>query len=266
MLRQPRGFTLLEMILALAIGLVLMIGLYNVLHMQFQQAESGRIIQQEATVARSILARITRDILSTMGPVAITPTASSSSGAGGGTGGTSASGASSTTTTDTSTAITFNNGVLGTNNMLVLTVTKVPWEVVNSDPTQQASFADLRRVSYWMGSDGTRSGLAMQVLKQPTSNDLGSIPPDVVPDNIIPEVKDVTFQYFDGVSWQDSWDGTTLGGPTGETPIGPPSAISVTIVLYRKGPNNIDLPDDQLPRYTQWIAIPSGNNFPQTGQ
>jgi hypothetical protein len=113
----------------------------------------------------------------------------------------------------------------------------------------------------------TNDGLAYQELMQATSNDLNTVPPDVSADSyriMASEVKDVIFQYFDGVNWQDSWDGTTLGGPTGEIPIGPPSAIKITLTLSRKGADNNDLPDDQLPRYPYLVAIPSGNNFPQT--
>ena len=55
MLRQPTrrlkpGFTLLEMVLALLIGVVLMYSLYSVLNMQVQQAQGGRLILHEATL------------------------------------------------------------------------------------------------------------------------------------------------------------------------------------------------------------------------
>jgi hypothetical protein len=237
-----------------------MISLYSVLNLQVQQAQTGRLILHEGTLARSILTRMSRDILSNLGPVPPVATASSSSG------GSSASTSTSTTTTDTSTTITFNNGVYGTNNVLVLTVSKVP--PPSSDPTQQATVADLRRVSYWLAS-GDSAGLAWQELQQATGNDLSSIPPDVDPGSykiIAPEVKDVVFQYYDGTSWQDSWDGTTLGGPTGDIPIGPPSAISITLTFSRKGVDNSDLPESQLPKYTHVVAIPAGNHFPQTNQ
>jgi prepilin-type N-terminal cleavage/methylation domain-containing protein len=240
------GFTLLEMVLALSIGLVLMISLYSVLSMQVQQAQTGRLILAEGTLARSILTRMAKDILSNLGPVPPVATAPSSGG--------SSSGSSGTSTTDTSSTFVFNNGVYGTNNVLVLTVSKVP--PPGSDPTQQATVADLRRVSYWLAS-GDPSGLAWQELQQATGNDLSSIPPDVDPSTykiMAAEVKDVAFQYFDGTTWQ------------GDIPIGPPSAISITLTFSRKNVDGSDLPDSQLPKYTHVVAIPAGNNFPQTNQ
>jgi prepilin-type N-terminal cleavage/methylation domain-containing protein len=270
------GFTLLEMILALAIGLVLMISLYNVLNMQVYQSQAGRVIQQEGTLARNIFARMTENILANIGPVPVPPPSASSttSSAPSGTATTapaagsaatapsSSTEASSTTmaTSDTSGTITLNNGVYGTSNMLILTVSKVP---SRADPTGQATDCDLRRVSYWLDS----GGLAYQELMQPTSSDLNSLPPDVPQGSyaiLAPEVKDIRFEYFDGAGWQDSWDGTTLGGPTGEIPIGPPSAIRITLTFSRKGADNTELPE-QAP-YQHVVAIPAGNNFPQTNQ
>jgi prepilin-type N-terminal cleavage/methylation domain-containing protein len=272
---KARGFTLLEMVLALLIGVVLMYSLYSVLNQQVQQAQGGRLILHEATLARSLLTRIGSDILGTLGAANPKATGSGASSA--------SSGTSSTTmgTTSDSTVV-FNNGVYGTSNTLVLTVSKVPRDLnftqvlgssaASADPTQQtASLSDLARISYWMVGGGQASpspsaGLARQELKQATSNDLSSIPPDVDSSTykLIPEVKDIAFQYFDGVSWNDTWDGTTLGGPTGEIPIGPPSAIKITLTFFRRGIDNTDLPDSTLPQYQHVVAIPAGNNFPAT--
>src|SRR5262245_2909067 len=101
--RSRPGFTLLEMILALSIGLILLISLYNVLNMQVQQAQGGRLVLQESLVARGIFQRMTKDILSSLGPVITQPAAASSSSGttSGTTGATGASATSSTGTTGT---------------------------------------------------------------------------------------------------------------------------------------------------------------------
>jgi prepilin-type N-terminal cleavage/methylation domain-containing protein len=259
------GFTLLEMVLALSIGLVLMISLYSVLNLQVQQTQNGRLILNEGKLARGILARMTRDILSSLGPVTTQPAPAS---------GPPPVGSSAATTITNDSTIVFNTGIYGTSNMVMLTVSKVPrWWVDQAqppalaDPTQQATACDLRRISYWIVTDGGKPALAVQELMQATSSDLTTVPPDVTPGSyqiLASEVKDVTFQYFDGVSWNDTWDGTTLGGPTGEIPIGPPSAISITLTFSRPSVDGVDPPD--APKYTHVVAIPAGNNFPQTNQ
>ena len=208
------GFTLLEMILALSIGLVLMISLYSVLNLQVQQTQSGRRILNEGKLARGILARMTRDILSNLGPVTTQPAPASgsagagASGAAGGAAAVPASGGAATTTVTSDSTIAFNTGIYGTSNMLMLTVSKVPrWWVDQAqppalaDPTQQATSCDLRRISYWIVTDGGKPALAVQELMQATSNDLTTVPPDVLSSRLttrywLPEVKDVTFQVF----------------------------------------------------------------------
>ena len=49
-------------------------------------------------------------------------------------------------------------------------------------------------------------------------------------DVIAGEVKDLTFEYFDGSGWAGSWDGSILG-PDGVTPQGPPRAVRVTLTM-----------------------------------
>jgi prepilin-type N-terminal cleavage/methylation domain-containing protein len=258
------GFTILEMVLALAIAVVLLWGLYNALNMQVQQAHVGRTALQEATLARSILTRMAADIQSNLGPV--NQFLLSNSGTG--------SSSSTTTTPTTDNTFSFNNGVYGQSNVLVLVVSKAPRELnlvgANpSDPTQQATVSDLRRISYWIvPGDDQNSGLVRQDIPQATSNEIMNVPPTVTDTStyqvLAPEVKDITLQYFDGLDWQDTWDGTVLGGPNQDTPIGPPAAIRITLTFQRKAPDGSDLPDSSLPSYQHVVAIPAGNNFPQT--
>ena len=72
------GFTLLEMILALSIGLVLLGALYMTLNGQLFQAQAGRDVVEEGTLARAILTRIANDILGHLGDPGQTPESSSS--------------------------------------------------------------------------------------------------------------------------------------------------------------------------------------------
>jgi hypothetical protein len=103
------------------------------------------------------------------------------------------------------------------------------------DPTAQLP-ADVRRVTYYLSPDGL--GLCRQERPWATADGVwNSTDPDLSTENrdvIAPEVKDVTFEYFDGSAWQSSWDGTQPG-PDGVTPLGPPRAVRATFVLQFPG-------------------------------
>src|SRR5438128_963614 len=67
--RAPRtGYTLLEVIAALAIAALLMSGLYVGLYTQLRFAKSGRDILQRSTSARNLLTRIGNDIVNHLAP------------------------------------------------------------------------------------------------------------------------------------------------------------------------------------------------------
>ena len=52
---------------------------------------------------------------------------------------------------------------------------------------------------------------------------------------IAPEVQSLQLQYYDGTTWQSSWDSTVIG-TDGITPLGPPAAIQITIGVQPTGP------------------------------
>jgi hypothetical protein len=79
---------------------------------------------------------------------------------------------------------------------------------------------------------------------------------------IAPEVKSLTFEYFDGTGWMESWD-STLPGEDGVTPIGPPRAIAITISLLRPGYTEDSPPEAALKQYRHVVAIVTANGLPQ---
>jgi hypothetical protein len=150
----------------------------------------------------------------------------------------SASGSGSGSTTGTSNYV-FT--VQGDSGRLTVYVSRVPRELLTPDVLSGSDTppvaSDLRRVTYWLAGDGSL-GLARQELQTVTSDDAATVPPDGVANEadavIAPEVKSLSFSYFDGSNWQDSWDGSTAG-PDGVTPMGPPLAIAVVIGLVPPG-------------------------------
>ncbi|MCI0740166.1 MAG: type II secretion system protein GspJ [Gemmataceae bacterium] len=265
-MRARKGFTLLEMILALAIGLLLMAALSWMFSTQIQQSQTGREIVEDGTLARSIFTRIANDIVGNLGPV--DPRVLPPPGA-------TAAPPATEETTDTTTTdpaamnetvasdpVYFNKGVQGSADTLVLSVGRVPRELFGL-PTQAQDamqvVSDLRQISYWIAPDN--KGLARQELAGVTGQDVDTAPLDIGnPAIVAPEVKSIAFRYFDGVNWNEEWNGNeVVDVETGAT-YGPPSAIEITIEIVRRNLHG----EESSRKFTHVVVIPAGNNFPQT--
>lgn len=251
-----RGFTLLEMILALLIGLLLMGAVYTMFDRQFTHSKSGREATEEATLVRSIFARISSDIAGCLGPYdpKQVPEASAPSS--------STETANTSTATNTTTvvsAVQFNYGIQGETNSLTVCSTRVPRELLGPDKRRTdvsgaAKVSDLRRISYWMA---TGQGLAYQEVKRVTSENADQAVDDA--DQLIkyvPEVASITFQYWDGSTWTSSWDSNSPGAD-GDTPVGPPAAVEIVIEINRGGEGE----EIRKRAYRHVVSVPTGNNY-----
>lgn len=257
-----RAFSLLEMVLALAIGMLLLLALYVSFDTYIRQAQSGREIVNEATLARNILARITADIGGQIGPVdtrvADYHTASTAPAA------------------DPTSTVSFNNGVYGTGTRLILSnyrIRKAPAKTQRTEPDATVT-SDVQRTAYWMVMSGADIvGLARAEIRQATSPDSDTMDPTTLPEQnkfvIAPEVKSIKFEYYDGGGWKSEgseWDGGFSESADGSAPpLGPPAAIRITLTLKRN-PNK-NAPADQAnldgPVYVSVVAVPTSNSFPQ---
>jgi prepilin-type N-terminal cleavage/methylation domain-containing protein len=280
-----RGFTLLEVILALSVGVLLLGALYVSVDVQLRSAQAGRNIVGQGLLARSILNRMDADISATVSLVdperyrmasSSTSSGSSGSGSSGGSGsgtastsgGNSMSGNSSsngnassngnTSTTSINDAIVLPLSVQGDSTSLNLYLARVPREAMPTDPNAiPLVVSDLRRVSWWL----TSGGLAREEVNIETAPDaLDNLPPGIPDEDAYvyaSEVKNVQFQYFDGSDWQDTWDCTVLGADN-VTPIGPPQAIAITldIAVPQDGKKSDDPPTK---RYRHVVACITAN-------
>jgi hypothetical protein len=161
----------------------------------------------------------------------------------------------------------FNLMVQGDNETLLLYTTELPQRRLgtgNSQTDNDATLPDLRRIGYWLVPGG--KGLARQVLDGPTSTDVQSTGlPDLtgLPEQekyiIARDVTSVTFQYWDGSQYQDTWDGTQVGSD-GMTPIGPPLAIAVTVEVRQ---NTASLNGEALTKtFKTVIPLQAANGIP----
>jgi hypothetical protein len=283
-IRCRKGFTLLEITLAASIGLVLLWGLYVAMDVQLSQAHVGRELIEHGKIARSLFRGITSDINSNLGafdprmlpssgsteapasaaPASATPTPSTSDATANSAAATDASAAATTPESSsepaTDGAVAFNVGVQGGSDWLMLTAGRVPRELAmfQRDASKGQLASDLRRITYWVVEEG---GLARHETTRVTASDLPATPDDI-PDPfscvLAREVIAVTFEYFNGSGWQSTWSGTDPG-EDGETPIGPPAAIAVTLTIQRGQPNA----DGQLQsvNYRHVVVIPSANSL-----
>jgi type II secretory pathway component PulJ len=301
--RKRPAYTLMEIILALAIAVLLLAALYSAVGYQLRQAQTGRDVTSQTTLSRSVVARIESDVASSLAladPARFRnqsknaqsqlaqPSGQATSGQA--TSGQATSGkatSSQPTSGQTGTAantgmlpmaqpadatddsngmagqlgsVVLPSGVIGDNTSLTLYVSKVPGELYASRTGDMGQLvSDIRKIQYWLADNGL--GLCRQEVRVATAEEaLTTAPPggDVNTYLLAPEVKSIEFRYFDGSSWVESWDSTTVGDDT-ITPIGAPRAIEVRVGVLPPGGKD----GDELKYYRHTIAISTANSITQ---
>jgi type II secretory pathway pseudopilin PulG len=259
--RRRPGYTLLEVLLASVVAVVLLGALYSALEVTLVRMDANRNVIVANDLSRAVFNRLTLDLSNALGPLppksggdgttgsaAASPTTtastSSTTAATSASPSPDASGTASTADPATSAAasgvnIPFGSGVVGTDKQLSLFVSRLPTALTDLDvinATDVALPSDLRRVTYYLASDG--AGLARQSKPWVTADGVwNATDPDranELAEVIAPEVKDATFEYYDGGTWQSSWDGSQTD-IDGVSLIGPPRAIRVVLVLEIAG-------------------------------
>lgn len=263
------GYTLLEVILASVIAVILLGALYVALDLMLSRMDAGRDAVGGNDLARAIVVtRMTADLAGTLGPLPpksggspadqsaaggtgtqSTGTQSTGTGTGtqqstaaaGATTGTTGTDAPDPTTSPAATGVDlpFAAGVIGTDKQLVVFAGRAPDGLTDpaaaADPNAVLG-ADFKKIVYYLASDG--GGLCRQVRPMVTADGVwNTTDPDTsteATDVIAPEVRDVTFEYYDGGTWQGSWDGSETSDD-GVTLLGPPRAVRVTLTLEFPG-------------------------------
>jgi len=170
----------------------------------------------------------------------------------------------------------YNLGVQGGTDYCSIYIGRVPrsnfqvdTSTSNSSNSQntQPTDSDLRRIDYWYVYDPDNSGLARQEVVMVTNqDDINNLPPGIADETsyiFAKEVMAVTFEYFDGTTWQSSWDGTVFGSD-GVTPLGPPLAIAITISVARSDVKTTDVSDPSVLTTRHVIHIPTAVTNPST--
>lgn len=247
--RSRAAFTLLEVMVALALSTMLVAAVYAALSLYWQYSTTGQDEVERAQLARAILRQIELDLRSVVykaqAEASDTSSTSGQSSTGGSTSGSSGSSGNSTSGTDTSSdgaAITTtevvdpetayattSSGLYGNAAMLMMHISK-PMPELTFMPNVVAANAltrtsDLMAVAYYVAAEvatgtaqsgGTGSGLARMEgdrLAMSLASQGGGSPMSAALTQILaPEVTAIQFSYFDGLSWRADWDSEMLGG------------------------------------------------------
>ena len=275
--RRPRGFTLLEVLVALSLSLLLISAIYASVRLYYRFSTSGHEDVERTLLARALLRRIELDVRSVMYRAAAPATTSSStqpsstsspsspsSPSNTPSSSSTSSSSSSSSTTPEDSYNTSNTGLYGNMTTLLMHVSKPGHEqmaaLLAAMGNTQMRTSDLVTVAYFVS--GTASGILQQATSSPglarlegdrlalaMADQESSIAFLASKTEILaPEVDAIKFTYFDGFQWRNDWDSNILGGM--------PKAIEVLVEL-RPAPSQSQGGGSSAPNvYRLLIAIP----------
>lgn len=265
--RQSRaargGLTLLEVLLASALGIVLIGGIYAAIDQSWKMTASGKIELERQQIARAVMRRIELDLRAAMfssapsssadeteGLIAAISAVSSATGA---TTGTTTS-TSTSNSTSTSTSSTTEEDPWQTSLGIRGTATELTIDLSHARHTSSLIQSlnplatDLQTVEYGMGAissslaeDGAPGGRLVRLdadgmglvrsqgertsIRDSSEKTSASAVGALpgTPQMLAPEIQTIQFRYFSGVAWQTEWDSVTMEGL--------PRAVEIVIVF-----------------------------------
>lgn len=290
---RRRGFTLLELLVAIAMSGLLIAAVYSGINLYWQYSTAGRDEVERSQIGRAILRRIEVDLRSlvyhkpaaaqsgtsgasssTSSTATSAASGSNSSGSSGSTG--SSTGSSSQTsdvqiTSPETASTTTTSGLFGNATTLMMHISHPRRDLAYSTLPQNtgAPASDLAMVAYFVSGSGTGTlqnmlpvqGLArtegdrmvMSTAEQQSNLQALAARTEI----LAPEVIGLRFSYFDGVHWRYDWDSTVMGGP--------PRAVEVLLELApasasgRAAGSQLPLAQGQSSRiYRLVVALPLG--------
>jgi len=236
---RQRGFTLLELLLAVLVFAIVLAAIHTVFFSAFRLRARTADALERSLPLQQTLAILKRDLANLVPP------------------GGALSGALQSTPTITTTASGVN--VSGSLNRQSGPQFFTAVGIVDDN----APWGELERVSYYLAPPtNTTPGLD---LYRSVARNLLPVTQDQTDDQFLMSgVEAITFQYYNGASWQDTWDSTVVDSMTGLTN-NLPGAIKVQLQLYNDNPRlgtpapvELVVPVTVLARTNASVAITGG--------
>ncbi len=219
--RGRGGFTLLELLLAVAIFSIVLVAINTVFFASMRLRRSVTESVDAALPLNHALAMMRKDLQNAIGPAGVLAgnfRSGAPVGVALGQGSRSTSASSTTTTTaNTSTTTTASpSGTFEAGGLSFFTTTGMLRDEV--------PFADIQEVNYQLLPSEEPNAAGKDLVRSVTRNLLTYATPTSDVQRLVSNVDQLEFQYYDGTQWRDSWD-TTVGD------VGLPTAVRVTIFL-----------------------------------
>ena len=227
--RPPRGFTLLELIVALLIVSIVAGAIFSTLRTAFRAKASAEAAVEPLQRAAVALDFIRRDLESALPPAGLPATGAVPQRL-----------AQSFIGTDGQSDASRSGG-----NVVFFAAVDAPPVKKVLEP-QLCKIADVRQIEYAVITSGQDHLLVRYV----TSNLLASTPPDPDPEILCRGVRSFTLKFSDGTNWYTSWDSTQA---LDSIPVNMlPALVSVTLELEPAATNGQGSPL----RFERMISLP----------
>jgi type II secretion system protein J len=202
-----RGFTLLEILLAVLVFSIVLAAIHTVFFSAFKLRNKTSEAIERSLPLQQTLAVIKRDLANLVPP-----------------GGTLSGALQSTPTASTNTG----GGISGSLNRQSGPQFHTAVGIVDD----QAPWGEIERVSYYLAT-GTNNTPGLDLYRSVARNLLPVLPDQTADQFLMSGVESIAFQYYDGNAWKDTWDSTQADMTTGLTNT-LPRAIKLELQLYNE--------------------------------
>lgn len=223
--KKRTAFTLIEVIVAMGLGMILLAAIYFVMDLQLRSVRSAKSVLIESKIVRGVTNRISTDIRECLAMLFTAPNVESIN--------------NPDAPAPDPVPGQYNMGVQSSGTDLTLYISRYPKYSLADADAGQSVFSDFRTIQYSLTAEGLTRSESRNVLSG------GS---DTQSQAMAIEVTDIRFQFFDLATggWVGSWDGSTQMLP---------SAIEITMTI--QPPSQPGLPDKQAMQHRVVVAIPT---------